>query len=452
MSEPAKKVLIHTYGCQMNDRDSEAVAMDLKAQGFELTEVEKDADVILFNTCSVRDQAERKAMGKIGLISRLKRRKPELRIGVLGCMAQSRSDELIEKFDHVDFVVGTDQLHRVPEMLRQVEAGAGRLVEIGLSRDILERLAAHPAGEISAQVSIQRGCNEYCTYCIVPFTRGQEKSRPAGSILAEIRGLADKGVREVTLLGQNITAYGLLEARRERSYNPARSPFAELLRAVAAISGIRRIRFTSPHARYFNQDLIDTIAAEPKICRGINFPLQSGSDHILKLMRRRYTAAEYLGWVRRVQEKVPEALFCTDIIVGFPGETEADFQATRDLCEEVGFDQSFIFRYSPRKDTPAARMSEPVPEDVMEVRQQLLMDDLNRRLEHRNLALIGTTQEVLVEGPSKRNNERWSGRSTHNKIVIFDPVPGLSPGALAQIKIDRSTLQALYGECVSFGV
>ncbi|MEN9361243.1 MAG: hypothetical protein RL095_2778 [Verrucomicrobiota bacterium] len=450
MSESAKKVLIHTYGCQMNDRDSEAVAMDLKAQGFELTEEEKDADVILFNTCSVRDQAERKAMGKIGLISRLKRRKPELRIGVLGCMAQSRSDELIEKFDHVDFVVGTDQLHRVPEMLRQVESGAGRLVEIGLSRDILERLAAHPAGEISAQVSIQRGCNEYCTYCIVPFTRGQEKSRPAASILAEIRGLADRGVREVTLLGQNITAYGLLEARRERSFDPSRSPFAELLRAVAAIPGIRRIRFTSPHARYFNQDLIDTIAAEPKICRGINFPLQSGSDSILKLMRRRYTAAEYLGWVRRVQEKVPEALFCTDLIVGFPGETEADFEATRKLCEEVGFDQSFIFRYSPRKDTPAARMSDQVPEEVMERRQQLLMDDLNRRLERRNSAMVGSVQEVLVEGPSKRNPERWSGRSTHNKIVIFDPLPGLTAGTLASIKIERSTLQALYGDCVGF--
>ena len=241
----------------MNDRDSEAVEMDLVKSGFEITAEENEADVIILNTCSVRDQAERKALGKVGNLKKLLRKKPSLQVGVIGCMAQSRADDIVDKNAHVNFVAGTDQLHKIPELIKKSKTSEEALVETGLSRDIMERLDNHPEGQMNASVAIMRGCNEYCTYCIVPFTRGQEKSRTIASIIAEVTALADKGVREIMYLGQNITAYGLIEARRDRTFNKEASPFAELLRETAKIEGIKRIRFTSPHARYFNDDLID---------------------------------------------------------------------------------------------------------------------------------------------------------------------------------------------------
>ena len=445
MKTDTKKVFIKTYGCQMNDRDSEAVAQDMKSAGYALTQDEHEADVILFNTCSVRDQAERKAMGKIGLMKRNLKNKPDLKVGVIGCMAQSKGEEITNKYEHVDIVVGTDQLHKIPDLLKESEEKQEQIVSRGLSRDILDRLEVHPEGQISAQISIMRGCNEYCTYCIVPFTRGQEKSRPVASIIEEVKALVEKGVREVMYLGQNITAYGMIEARRNRTFNKEISPFAELLRETAKIPEIKRIRFTSPHARYFNDDLIETIANEPKISRMIHFPLQSGSTRILKLMRRRHTADEFMEWINKLKSKVEGVTFSTDLIVGFPGETEEDFNATRQMCNDIDFDQEFIFRYSKRRNTPAAQMPNQLDEDLKMERNQILLDDLANRLSAKNEKLIGTVQEVLVEGPSKRNSERWNGRSPNHKIVIFDPQDDIKIGDLVNIKIDSTTQHSLYG-------
>ena len=440
-----EKVLVKTYGCQMNDRDSEAVEMDLVKSGYEITAEESEADIIILNTCSVRDQAERKALGKVGHLKALRKNKPKLQVGVIGCMAQSRADEIVEKNENVNFVAGTDQLHKIPELIDKARSSEEALIETGLSRDIMERLDNHPEGQISASIAIMRGCNEYCTYCIVPFTRGQEKSRTIASIIAEVEALAKKGVREIMFLGQNITAYGLIEARRNRTFNKEVSPFAELLRQTAKIDGIKRIRFTSPHARYFNDDLINTIANEPKICRGIHFPLQSGSDRILKIMRRRHTAAEFLSWVNKLKERVEGVTFSTDLIVGFPGETEEDFQATRDLCNEIDFDQEFIFRYSTRKNTPAAQMPNQLDEDTKMERNQILLKDLEERLIEKNQKRVGTIEEIMVEGVSKRNTERWTGRTTNYKIVIFEPQENIKVGDMINVHIDRATQHALYG-------
>ena len=443
-----EKVLIKTYGCQMNDRDSEAVEMDLLKSGYEITTEEKDADVIILNTCSVRDQAERKALGKVGSLIKLRRKNPKLQVGVIGCMAQSRADDIVEKNAHVNFVAGTDQLHKIPELIEKSKDAEDALIETGLSRDIMERLDNHPEGQMNASVAIMRGCNEYCTYCIVPFTRGQEKSRTIASIIAEVKALADKGVREIMYLGQNITAYGLIEARRDRTFNKEVSPFAALLRETAKIEGIKRIRFTSPHARYFNDDLIDTIAAEPKICRAIHFPLQSGSDRLLKVMRRRHTAEEFLSWINKMKERINGITFTTDLIVGFPGETEEDFKATRDMCNEIDFDQQFIFRYSTRKNTPAAQMPNQLDEETKIERNQILLKDLEERLTHKNEQRVGTVEEIMVEGVSKRNDDKWTGRTTNYKIVIFDPQEDVKVGDLINIKIDRATQHALYGSYV----
>lgn len=443
-----EKVLIKTYGCQMNDRDSEAVEMDLLKSGYEITTEEKDADVIILNTCSVRDQAERKALGKVGSLIKLRRKNPKLQVGVIGCMAQSRADDIVEKNAHVNFVAGTDQLHKIPELIEKSKDAENALIETGLSRDIMERLDNHPEGQMNASVAIMRGCNEYCTYCIVPFTRGQEKSRTIASIIAEVKALAEKGVREIMYLGQNITAYGLIEARRDRTFNKEVSPFAALLRETAKIEGIKRIRFTSPHARYFNDDLIDTIAAEPKICRAIHFPLQSGSDRLLKVMRRRHTAEEFLSWINKMKERINGITFTTDLIVGFPGETEEDFKATRDMCNEIDFDQQFIFRYSTRKNTPAAQMPNQLDEETKIERNQILLKDLEERLTHKNEQRVGTIEEIMVEGVSKRNNDKWTGRTTNYKIVIFDPQDDVKVGDLINIKIERATQHALYGSYV----
>ncbi|EDM27164.1 hypothetical protein LNTAR_15882 [Lentisphaera araneosa HTCC2155] len=443
-----EKVLIKTYGCQMNDRDSEAVEMDLLKSGYEITTEEKDADVIILNTCSVRDQAERKALGKVGSLIKLRRKNPKLQVGVIGCMAQSRADDIVEKNAHVNFVAGTDQLHKIPELIEKSKDTEDALIETGLSRDIMERLDNHPEGQMNASVAIMRGCNEYCTYCIVPFTRGQEKSRTIASIIAEVKALSEKGVREIMYLGQNITAYGLIEARRDRTFNKEVSPFAALLRETAKIEGIKRIRFTSPHARYFNDDLIDTIAAEPKICRAIHFPLQSGSNRLLKVMRRRHTAEEFLSWINKMKERIDGITFTTDLIVGFPGETEEDFKATRDMCNEIDFDQQFIFRYSTRKNTPAAQMPNQLDEETKIERNQILLKDLEERLTHKNEQRVGTIEEIMVEGVSKRNDDKWTGRTTNYKIVIFDPQEDVKVGDLINIKIERATQHALYGSYV----
>ena len=446
-----KKFYIKTYGCQMNERDSESIAAALIDDGFEMTSVEADADIMLFNTCSVREQAERKAVGKIGIVKKLKRKKPDLLIGVFGCMAQSKKDELLAELPHLDFVVGTDRLHTIVDIVKDELKKRKRLVvaDVDESSEILESMGGHILGRenedkksISAYISLMRGCNRFCTYCIVPYVRGREKSRSVESIIKEAESLAASGIKEIVLLGQNVAAFGLdgrLKPEDEES------PFADLLVELNDVDGIERIRFASPHPACFNDKLIRAVAELPKVCDNIHLPLQSGSDRILEAMHRRYTSSEYMSIVEKLKKLSPGITFSTDIIVGFPGETDEDFNATRDIFNKVKFDNAFIFKYSPRRGTKAVELGDDVPLKVKEERNHILLDDLNKITSERNRNMVGQSVEVLVEGVSKRNSERWFGRTTSNNTVVFTPSPSILIGDTVELFIERATAATLFG-------
>ena len=440
-----KSFHIRTYGCQMNERDSEAIACLLEKAGLHRVDGEEDADILLFNTCSVRDQAERKVLGKLGILKRLKQARPQLVMGIVGCMAQNHGADLLEQCAHLDLVVGTDRIHQLPEIIEAVLSGDRGLVRTQPGTEVLHVLKDHEPGHVSAYVAVMRGCNQFCSYCVVPYVRGREKSRDVENILDEIRGLVAQGTKEIFLLGQNVTAYGLAETREAGTYRSDSSAFADLLRAVHDVPGVRRIRFTSPHPRYMNQAFIDAICELPKVCKSFHMPLQSGSDRVLHLMRRGYSAADYTRIARQLRSRLPRVALSTDIIVGFPGETEEDFLDTRRLMTDIGFDMAYIFKYSPRPHTKAAeQLSDDVPQSVKEERNQILLADLAERATARNQACVGMDAEVLVEGPSKRNPARWSGRSDSNKVCIFDPAPDLASGDMVLVRITRATANALY--------
>ena len=428
----------------MNERDTEALSCLLEKEGLERVDSESEADVLLFNTCSVRDQAERKVFGKVGQLKKIKRQHPDITIGVIGCMAQNYGDSLIEKLPHVDFVVGTDNLHNIPQILTDKKEENAKRVFTEVGHEIMERLSTHHAGKVSSYVSVMRGCNQFCSYCIVPYVRGREKSRDITSIKQEVKDLAAGGTREIFLLGQNITAYGITEEREKGSYNNDKSPFADLLKAINDVEGVERIRFTSPHPKYMNEEFIDTVAALPKVCEHFHVPLQSGSDKILKRMRRGYTVADYMDRIQRIQAKLPSATFSTDIIVGFPGETESDFNATRETMEEVGFDMAYIFKYSPRSGTKAAEFNDDVEQGVKETRNHLLLEDLEKRALKHNRRHIGAEEQILIEGPSKRNQQKWMGRTRTNKVCIFPPKSGTSAGQLCKVYIEEVTPNSLF--------
>lgn len=434
----------------MNERDSEALACLLEARGY-CSVSEDKADVILLNTCSVRDQAERKVLGKAGLLKKRKRENPGIVIGIVGCMAQNHGRALLEKLPHVDLVVGTDRLHEIPEMIEEIRRGTGGLVST--ESDVQAPaawLTGHRRGEVSAYVSVMRGCNQFCSYCIVPYTRGREKSREIPEIVEEVEELVAGGTKEVLLLGQNITAYGISEGRRAGTFCREDSPFAELLTAVNGVSGLARIRFTSPHVRYMNDAFIETICTLPKVCKAFHIPLQSGSDRILKVMNRGYTSAEYFRVIQKIRERLDEVTFSTDIIVGFPGETEAEFGETRSLMREVGLDMAYIFRYSPRTGTKAAEtLEDDIPDAVKMARNKILLDDLETGVEQTNKRYIGRAVEVLVEGLSRRNSSRWTGRTGTNKVCVFDPVPGLCSGKIVPVHITDTTSHSLFGRVLN---
>ncbi len=448
------KVFLKTYGCQMNERDSEQVARDLVARGYVLTENEKQADVVLINTCSVRDMAEQKALGKMGLLGRLRAQKPEMVFGFLGCMAQSRGGELVRDIGHVDLVVGTQKFHKVADYVdhlykRRVELGERlmdderlSIVDVEEEPGSQETIREHTLKErqATAFVSIMQGCNMHCTFCIVPSTRGSERSRTIGSIVEEVRGLVEKGVREVTLLGQIVNLYG----RHEFEKADGKSPFVQLLEAVHAVDGLRRLRFTSPHPIGFRDDLIEAYARLPKLMAHLHMPLQSGSDRILKAMHRTYTAAKYEVLVEKVRNVRPDIAVTTDVIVGFPGETEEDYAATRGLMERVRFDNAFIFRYSQRRDTPAAALEGQLSEDVKDARNQDLLGVVNQIALEKNEALVGKRVEILCEGVSKSNTERLMGRTPGNKIVIFEGGER-HIGEVFEVQVERTTGFSLYG-------
>lgn len=440
------KVYIKTYGCQMNERDSEQVAEQFRQKGYTLTQDETEADVILLNTCSVRDMAEQKAVGKMGYLRKHKQKDPKVVLGFLGCMAQSRGAELVKQLPAVDLVVGTQKFHRVADYVEEIRNANGHrrsIVDTDEEHGSQNTIRNHvPAPrQVSAFVSIMQGCNMHCTFCIVPSTRGSERSRPIQDIVAECRELAERGVREITLLGQIVNLYG----RHEFPAVGGKSPFVQLLEAVHEVEGIDRIRFTSPHPIGFKTDLIEAFGRLPKLCEHVHLPVQSGSNRILKAMHRAYTVEKYLRIVEAIRARVPHAGITTDVIVGFPGETEEDFQATLMLMQAVSFDQAFVFRYSPRKDTPAASMLDQVSEDEKMHRNRILLEEIDRSADETNRPLIGNPVEILVEGPSKTNPERMTGRTRTNKIVVF-PGGERHHGQLMKVRIERATTFTLYGD------
>ena len=441
------KFHIKTYGCQMNERDSESLSCLLESLGYRRCEEETEADILIFNTCSVRDQAERKVIGKVGLMKKYKRERPDLIIGIIGCMAQRLGDRLLEELPHLDFVAGTDALQRVPALLEEIVAKRTRLVSTQTGPGVFKELDGHYANQLIAQISVMRGCDQFCSYCIVPYCRGREKSRPIADIVEEAERLAANGTREVLLLGQNITAYGVAEARAAGTYTPEFSAFADLLVALHEVKGIERIRFTSPHVRFMNDKFVETVAALPKVCKAFHVPVQSGCDRILKLMNRNYTAAEYLGRIDAIRRLAPNALFSTDIIVGFCTETRAEFEETHRLMQIVGYDMAYIFRYSPREGTRSAlKWPDDVPEEEKHLRNQILLDELAQCAARHNAQAVGTVVPVLVEGPSPRNKARWCGRSDLSKMVLFEPDDRIAAGDIADFRITRTTGNALYGE------
>ncbi|MEY2608002.1 MAG: tRNA-2-methylthio-N6-dimethylallyladenosine synthase [Verrucomicrobiota bacterium] len=445
------KVYIKTYGCQMNERDSEQVAQMLIARGHEITADAQDADVILLNTCSVRDLAEQKALGKIGMLGSLSQQRPIV-YGLLGCMAQSRGSSLLKDVPHLDLVVGTQKFHRVAEYVEQAldKKKSRRWDDVRFSIVDVEEEAGsqstirdHRLAQktVSAFVSIMQGCNMHCSFCIVPSTRGNERSRPINEIVAEVEQLAARGIKEVTLLGQIVNLYG----RHEFPKMDGKSPFVQLLEAVQGVPGIERIRFTSPHPIGFRQDLIEAFGRVPKLVEHIHLPLQSGSDRILRAMRRTYTHDKYLDLVDRIRAVSPDIAITTDIIVGFPGETDDDYRQTYELVDRVGFDNAFVFKYSPRRDTAAIELGMQIAEKTKEDRNHDLLELVNSWAKRRGEALVGRQVEILCEGPSKTNPERLMGRTRGNKIVVFEGSPR-HVGELFPVRILRSTGYTLYGD------
>ncbi|MCK9588794.1 MAG: tRNA (N6-isopentenyl adenosine(37)-C2)-methylthiotransferase MiaB [Terrimicrobiaceae bacterium] len=448
---PMPSVHIKTYGCQMNERDSEQVAKMLGERGYRMTPDETEADVILLNTCSVRDMAEQKAIGKMGMLHKLRKARPHLVLGYLGCMAQARGDSLTKTSPHVDLVVGTQKFHRVADyvddLLRRrleerIDDQRLPIVDVGEEEGsqatIREQELA--AGQCTAFVSIMQGCNMHCAFCIVPQTRGAERARSIGEIVGEVRELADRGVREVTLLGQIVNLYG----RHEFPKKGGLSPFVQLLEAVCGVGGIERVRFTSPHPIGFRTDLIAAFGRLSNLVEHVHLPLQSGSDRILKIMRRGYTADTFRKLLARLRTERPGIATTTDIIVGFPGETDEDYAATRALADEAGFDNAFVFRYSPRQNTPAATMEDQVPEDVKEWRNKDLLEVVNRHCARHLDSLVGQRVEILCEGASRNNPERLSGRTRTNKIVVFEGAPR-HVGRIFDVRIERTSPSTLYG-------
>jgi len=463
------KFFIKTYGCQMNERDSEQVSHSLVARGYQRVGHESEADIVLLNTCSVRDMADQKALGKMGMLGRLAKERPHMVFGFLGCMAQARGASLLKNLPHVDLVVGTQKFHRVADYVDELVARKAARPAVAPYQnramddlrfsivDVDEEIGSQSTirdqqlmpRQATAFVSIMQGCNMHCTFCIVPQTRGGERSRSIGGIVTEVRDLVSHGVKEVTLLGQIVNLYG----RHEFPKIDNKSPFVQLLEAVHEVDGLERLRFTSPHPIGFREDLIEAISRLPKLAEHVHLPLQSGSNKILKAMHRAYTAEKYVELVRRIRRARDRIAITSDIIVGFPGETEDDYKQTRDLVEGIEFDNAFVFRYSPRRDTPAAKIPDQIDEHVKEQRNQDLLDvvnNSNRRILER---LVRSQVEVLCEGPSKTNRSRLMGRTRTNKIVVFPPLPnrplkGESAkfvGELVNVRIERANGFSLYG-------
>ncbi|NJD89170.1 MAG: tRNA (N6-isopentenyl adenosine(37)-C2)-methylthiotransferase MiaB [Betaproteobacteria bacterium] len=440
MAETARKVFIRTFGCQMNEYDSDRMADVLAAaEGFEKTENVDEADLILFNTCSVREKAQEKVFADLGRLRPLKRAKPDLLIGVGGCVASQEGEAIVRRAPFVDVVFGPQTLHRLPELLEGRRRTGEPQVDISFPE--IEKFDHLPPARVegaSAFVSIMEGCSKYCSFCVVPYTRGEEVSRPFEDVMREVRDLAARGVKEVTLLGQNVNAYvGELP-------DGEAADFALLLAHVCRVEGIERLRYTTSHPLEFTQRLIDAYAKLPKLVSQLHLPVQSGSDRVLAAMKRNYTAMEYKSIVRRLRVARPDISLSTDFIVGFPGETEADFALTMKLVEDVRFDGAFSFVYSPRPGTPAAELPDDTPREVKIGRLQRLQARLQELSEEYSRAMVGTRQRVLVEGPSRKDPDELAARTGNNRVVNFAGHPRLI-GQYVEVDIVQAFPHSLRG-------
>ena len=417
-----KKLYIKTFGCQMNEYDSEKMADVLHAaQGMEKTDDPADADVILFNTCSVREKAQEKVFHDLGRVRSLKKNKPGLLIGVGGCVASQEGAEIVKRAPYVDLVFGPQTLHRLPQLISARQATGRPQVDISFPEiEKFDHLPPARVEGVTAFVSIMEGCSKYCSFCVVPYTRGEEISRPFGDVLEEIAGLASQGIREVTLLGQNVNAYSSVMDYGEEAEV---ADFALLLEYIHEILGIERIRYTTSHPKEFTRRLINAYQALPKLVSHVHLPVQSGSDRILAAMKRGYTSLEYKSIIRRLRAARPGISLTSDIIIGFPGESEADFAATMKLVEEMNFDDSFSFIYSPRPGTPAADLPDDTPHEVKLDRLQRLQKKVEQQAQAISRSMIGTIQRVLVEGPSRKNSDESCGRTDNNRMVNFPGHP-----------------------------
>ena len=439
MSENKKYVKFLTYGCQMNFSDAERMEGELAKIGYEPTESMEQADLIMINTCCVRETAEDKVYGKIGEIKGLKRKNPDLLLGITGCMAQKEGEKLIKRAPHIDFVLGTNKIHEVVSTVQKLEAASVKHVvdtEIRES-EMPEDVVIHRKTALSAWIPIMYGCNNFCTYCIVPYVRGRERSRLPEDIVKEVQEAAAQGFKEITLLGQNVNSYGK---------DHGKASFAELLAMVDKVEGIERIRYMTSHPKDLSDEVIEVIKNSRHICKHFHLPVQYGSNRILKAMNRVYTVEGYRELVRKIRAAVPEASLTTDLIVGFPGETEEDFQQLMEFLAEIRYDQAYTFIYSKRSGTPAAEMENQVDDRCKHERLNRLMELQNSISLEINQQLTGKTVEVMVEGPSQTDDTVWTGRTDTNKIVLWKHSGSEKPGDLVQVKIHTAQTWLLKGE------
>lgn len=439
----SKKLHIKTWGCQMNEYDSSKMADLLDStHGYSLTEEPSEADVLLLNTCSIREKAQEKVFHQLGRWKTLKDKNPDLVIGVGGCVASQEGDAIRERAKFVDIVFGPQTLHRLPEMIKQVQTSDSAVVDVSFPEiEKFDRLPEPKAEGASAFVSIMEGCSKYCTFCVVPYTRGEEVSRPLDDVLYEIAQLAEQGVREVNLLGQNVNAY------RGATFDDDICTFAQLLRYVATIDGIDRIRFTTSHPIEFTDDIIDVYTDTPELVSFLHLPVQSGADRILNLMKRGHTAIEFKSIIRKLRKARPDICISSDFIIGFPGETQDDFEQTMKLIADVNFDHSFSFVYSARPGTPAADLPDDVSEDEKKQRLYILQERINQQAMQVSRNMLNTTQRILVEGPSKKNPMELRGRTENNRVVNFVG-PHTLAGKFADVKIVDVYPNSLRGEFV----
>ncbi|GAB4271816.1 tRNA (N6-isopentenyl adenosine(37)-C2)-methylthiotransferase MiaB [Thermincola ferriacetica] len=439
-----QKYFLQTFGCQMNERDSETMAGLLEGMGYEPVANAEDADIIILNTCTVRETAENKVWGRIGELKALKSKKPDVIIGICGCMAQQKetAEKIRRKAPHIELIFGTHNIHELPEMINRLVAERKPLLNVwNAEGSIVENLPARRKSKVKAFVSIMFGCNNFCTYCIVPYVRGRERSRQIADIVREVKSLAEQGYKEVTLLGQNVNSYG--------KDLPEKTDFADLLEVLNEIDGIRRIRYMTSHPRDFTSKLIDVIARSEKVCEHFHLPVQSGSNSILKKMNRGYTREYYFELVAEIRSKIPHASITTDIIVGFPGETRQDFENTMDLLDKVRYDSAFTFVYNKRSGTPAASMTDQVPDEEKSKRIVELIEFQNKISLEKNLCEVGREHEVLAEG-LKNNQNKVEARTRTNKLVLLNGDSNMI-GNMYRVKIVKAGPWHLDGEILSSG-